>query len=60
MFIQEAKRIYLEGLSEDAPNKIHDIDSRVVARLETAITSLPITPYLFDEVSLLFTCLLVV
>ncbi|KAL5266139.1 hypothetical protein ACHWQZ_G006703 [Mnemiopsis leidyi] len=50
MFRKEAKRIYLEGLSEDAPNKIHDLDSRVVARLETAITSLPITPFLFDEV----------
>lgn len=50
MFRKEAKRIYLEGLSEDAPNRINDIDSRVVARLETAITSLPITPFLFDEV----------
>ena len=39
----------MEGLAEDAPNRVQ-IDSRAVAKLETTISSLPITPTIFDEV----------
>eukprot|EP00116_Pleurobrachia_bachei_P011376 sb/3471638/ len=49
MFRKEARRIYMEGLAEDAPNRVQ-IDSRAVAKLETTISSLPITPTIFDEV----------
>ena len=40
----------MEGLAEDSPNRI-ELDTRIVAKLETSVTSLPITPHMFDEVS---------